>query len=233
MIVRKILIAAAALALTSTTAWALPSRAPSNRGTAHAPTSTPVGPPSATPNNSDNPGSANRHRGAAADTGSSTGNGRSGSHGNSGGADTHGDSRGADTQKTGGQHGKSHRCAPHRVGYVAAGSLESQTLIENSDGAYSGELEVLVARVNHHAVAAKGKAVKYAIENVHVTFGLSDTNADGSVGLDDIAKGDRVQLIGRITVLAKKCSQGEFTPVLKIHRIVFHAPPPPMPPHEN
>lgn len=202
MIVRKILLATGAAALMSTPAWALPSQTPSNQGTAHAPSTTPVGPPSTTPNNSDNPGSANRH----------SGKGQSGNDNNS-----HGKGRG--------NPGNSHKCAPHRVGYVASGTLVSQTLTKNEDGTYSGELVVEVTHTNHHASADMGKTVTYKeLKNVHVTFGLRDTNNDGSVGLDDLAKGDRVHLIGKITALAKKCPSGEFTPTTTIRRIVFHAP---------
>ena len=43
MIVKKVLLVASAAALMSTPAWALPGQAPSNHGTAHAPSSTPVG----------------------------------------------------------------------------------------------------------------------------------------------------------------------------------------------
>ena len=63
------------------------------------------------------------------------------------------------------------------------------------------------------------------MEKVHLTFGLADTNSDGSVGLDDLAKGDRVHLIGKITALAKKCSQTGFTATTTIRHIVVHAPP--------
>jgi hypothetical protein len=130
-------------------------------------------------------------------------------------------------------HGKSHKCASHNVGYVATGSLEAQTLTENSDGTFSGELEVLVAHTNHHAAREEGKVVTYTANDAHLTFGLADTNSDGGVGLDDLAKGDRVQLLGRISVLVKKCPSGEFTQVMKVHRIVFHAPLPPAPSKEG
>jgi len=59
---------------------------------------------------------------------------------------------------------------------------------------------------------------------VHLTFGLADTNNDGSVGLDDLTKGDRATLLGRISVLAKHCSQTGFTATTTIRHIVFHAP---------
>jgi hypothetical protein len=210
--IRKILLAAGAAALMSTPAWALPSQTPSNGGTERAPATTPVGPPSTTPNNTNNPGSANRHSGKASGIGHK-GSGDSSSKGNSGAQ--HGKS---------GTHGKSHKCVAHKVGYVASGTLVSQTLTKNTDGTYSGEVVVEVTHTNHHASADKGKTVTYTVENVHVTFGLADTNSDGSVGVDDLAKGDRAHLNGKITTLAKKCDQTEFKATTTIRKIVFHGP---------
>jgi hypothetical protein len=83
---------------------------------------------------------------------------------------------------------------------------------------------VEVTHTNHHAAGDKGKTVTYTVANVHVTFGLTDTNSDGTVGVDDLAKGDRTQLIGKITALAKKCDQTEFKATTTIRKIVFHAP---------
>jgi hypothetical protein len=107
---------------------------------------------------------------------------------------------------------------------VASGTLVSQTLTKNADGSYSGEVTVKVKRTNHHGAGDEGTTKTYKAENVHVTFGLADTNSDGSVGLDDLKAGDRVKLIGKITALAKKCSQSGFTATTTIRKIVFNAP---------
>jgi hypothetical protein len=155
--------------------------------------------PSTTPNNTNNPGSSRR---------SSEG-----------------------TENTGGKGAKahhpegSHKCKPHSVAYVASGTLASlPTLTKNTDGTYSGEVEVEVKHTNHHAKKDNNTTKKYEVKNVRVTFGLADANKDGSVGVDDLMKGDRVKLIGRITTLAKKCSQNGFTPTTTIRHLVFHAP---------
>jgi len=220
MIVRKILLATGAAALMSTPAWALPSQTPSNQGTEHAPATTPVGPPSETPNNTDNPGSANRQSGeGSASTNHSSGK----SSGGNAGTDNQGGNHDNGGQ---GNHGKSHKCLPHGVAYVASGTLVSWTLTKDENAnTYSGEVEVEVTRTNHHALADKGKTVKYTVSKAHVTFGLRDTNNDGTVGPDDLAKGDSVHLIGKVTMLAKKCSQTGPTAEPTIRRIVFHAPP--------
>ncbi len=211
MIVKKVLLVASAAALMSTPAWALPSQAPSNQGTVHA--------PSTTPNNTNNPGSANR---------SSHGdhNGKNGQGHKGNGSGNSGQSNGSDNSPNKPSHpGQSHKCKPHNVGYVVAGTLVSQTLTKNADGTYSGEVTVKVTHANHHATGDLGTTKTYKVEKVHVTFGLADTNKDGSVGLDDLKEGDRVKLIGKITALAKKCSTGEFTATTTIRRIVFHALP--------
>jgi hypothetical protein len=217
MIVKKVLLVASAAALMSTPAWALPGQASSNPGTAHAPSTTPVGPPSTTPNNTNNPGSANRSSHHSGEKG----RGHKGDHGSG----DLGQSNGSDNPPNKPSHpGRSHKCKPHKVGYVASGTLVSQTLTKNADGTYSGEVAVKVTHANHHASGDLGATRTYKVENVHVTFGLADTNKDGSVGLDDLKEGDRVKLIGKITALAKKCDQSGFTATTTIRKVVFHAP---------
>jgi hypothetical protein len=214
MIVKKVLLVASAATLMSTSAWALPGHAPSNHGTKHAPSTTPVGPPSTTPNNTDNPGSANRI--------SNANKGNKGSSGSNNNQGSNPGDKGKGNGKGKGSHpGQSHKCTHHNVAYIASGTLASQTLSKNPDGTYSGTLEVEVTHTNNHAV--KGKTI-YNVSKVHVTFGLADINHDGSVGLDDLQTGDRVKAIGKITTLAKKCSHGTFTATTTIRRIIFHAP---------
>lgn len=124
-----------------------------------------------------------------------------------------------------GQHGKSHKCKPHKVAYVAVGTLVSQTLAQDAGAnTYSGDVVVNVTRTNRHARADKGQQVTYTLTNARITFGLADTNNDGSVGLDDLVAGDRVRVIGKITTLAKKCDKSNFTATTTIRKVVFHAP---------
>jgi hypothetical protein len=143
--------------------------------------------------------------------------------------------------------GQPHRCVPHRVAYIAAGLLVSQTLtLDDStspppttattsaltpDGGdtYSGQLTVDVKRTNRHARADKDQTVTYTVSHARVRFGMPDVNGDGSVGLDDVQPGARVKLIGKITKLARRCDQSGFTPTTTIRQIVFHAPPAPTP----
>src|SRR5262245_24057439 len=201
MTANRILLAASAAALISASAWALPGPAPAHQG---------KGPPGATPNNRDNPGSSNR-----------SGEGNDNAGGGEKHANRHHRNRNSGNPT---KPGNSHKCRPHKVGYVASGTLVLTTLKKNADGTYSGEVTVNVKHANHHAAADKGNNTSYKVENVRVTFGLPDANSDGSVGLDDLKAGDRVKLIGKITTLAKKCPKGGFTPTKTIRKVVFHKP---------
>lgn len=208
MIVKKVLLVASAATLMSTSAWALPGHAPSNHATKHAPSTTPVGPPSTTPNNTENPGSANRS--------SNANKGNKGSSGSNNNQGSNPGDKGKGNGKGKGSHpGQSQKCKAHNVAYIVSGMLVSQTLSKNPDGTYSGTLEVEVTHTNNHAV--KGKT-SYPVSKVHVTFD------NGSVSLADITAGDRVKAIGKITTLSKKCSQTGFTAVITIRKIVFHKP---------
>lgn len=146
-------------------------------------------------------------------------------HGNHGNAGNAPGNSGEHANKGQGDHGKSHKCRPHRVGYVTSGTLVSQALTKD-EGAntYSGKLEVAVLHANHPAKGEKNTTVTYEVSKAHLVFGLQDTNKDGSVGVDDLAAGDRVHVIGKITAVAPKCT-GEFTATKTIRMVVFHAAP--------
>jgi hypothetical protein len=223
MILKKALPVACAAALMTTPAWALAGNAPSDQGTANGPSTTPVGPPSTTPNDTDNPGHS--HQGDRGDAGGSDNQG-------SDGQGQQGDSHrpGHREHPTHPQHpshpGQSHMCKPHRVAYVASGTLVSEALTKNASGTYSGEVTVKVLHANRHAAGdvSPTTPVTYKVENVRVRFHLADTNNDGSVGVDDLKEGDRVKLIGGITRLAKRCNQEGFTAATTIRKLVFRAP---------
>lgn len=196
---RKMLMAASAAALVGAPAWALPASADSHGALS----TTPVGPPSTTPNNLTNPGHLKQEANDQDDNGH---------HGN------------GDNGKSG-SHGKSHRCAPHRVAYVAAGTLAAvPTLTKNADGTYSGVVTITIKRFNHHAKPEKPEEVQkeYTLTNAHLVLAISDTNKDGSVSADDLQAGDLVVLIGKITAIAKKCDHSKFERHVTIRQVVFH-----------
>jgi hypothetical protein len=131
-----------------------------------------------------------------------------------------------------GQSGNSHKCRPQHVGFIVSGTLVSQKLTANSDGTYTGEVTVKVTHTNHQAVGEREKEVittekTYSLTSGHVTFGLTDANSDGTVGLDDLVEGDRVMLVGKVTKLANKhCDRSKFTSEKTIRQIIFTAPAP-------
>jgi hypothetical protein len=129
---------------------------------------------------------------------------------------------GAENKGKGNGKGKSHKCTPHRVAYVASGTLVSDTLTENANHTVSGEVTVEVLRTNHHARADKGTTKTYTVENAHVTLVVPDSDKDGTVAVDDLVAGDRVKVIGKVTTVAKKCKAGESK--LTVRKLVFHGP---------
>src|SRR2546430_830136 len=67
-------------------------------------------------------------------------------------ADEHGLAKGHNGAPS--NHGKSHKCAPHKVAFIVSGTLAEDpngTLTENTDGTYTGTLKLNVLHKNHHA----------------------------------------------------------------------------------
>jgi hypothetical protein len=130
---------------------------------------------------------------------------------------------------------RSHKCTPHKVGYVAAGTLASQTLVVDAAAAedstpkptYSGDVTIDVTKTNRAAKADKGTTKTYTLDHARVVLGLDDQNADGRVDLADVAATDRVKVIGKVTKLAKKCDQTGFTATITIKKADIKPPKPP------
>ncbi|MGH2831551.1 MAG: hypothetical protein ACRDK2_02145 [Solirubrobacteraceae bacterium] len=231
MIVRKILLLAGTVALLSTPTWALANPS-SDQGNKHAPSTTPVGPPSTTPNNTNNtnnPGSSHRSSKGTEHTGGQQSNHNAGQGNGQNGKPPHPEHPkhpGHPAHPAHPNHpshpGKSHQCMPHRVAYIASGTLVSQTLSKNTDGTYSGTVTVTVTHTNRHAAGDQGMTKIYTLTNGRVKLDVVDVNHDGSIGLDDLQAGDRVKLIGNITTLAKKCDQTGFTAQTTIAKVIFH-----------
>jgi hypothetical protein len=129
---------------------------------------------------------------------------------------------------------RSHKCTPHKVGYVAAGTLASHTLVVDAvaaeDGTvkptYSGDVTIAVKKGNKAARGDKGTTKIYTLDHARVVLGLDDQNADGRVDLADVATDGRVKVIGKVTKLAKTCDQTGFTSTLTIKKLIVHEPKP-------
>jgi hypothetical protein len=120
-------------------------------------------------------------------------------------------------------------CQPHRVAYIAAGTLVSHSLTQTagaattkrSDDRYSGDVTVNVTKTNRHA---KTGVQTYTLTNAKVKFHVPDRTNDGKRNLDDLRAGDRVKLHGKITRLNRRCDQTGFTPQVTIRQVEFKAP---------
>lgn len=127
---------------------------------------------------------------------------------------------------------RSHKCTPHKVGYVAAGTLVSHTLVADAATAqdstpkptFSGDVTIDVKKANKAARADKRTTKTYTLDHARVVLGLDDQNADGRVDLGDVARDSRVKVTGKVTKLAKKCDQTGFTPELTIKKLIVHEP---------
>src|SRR4051812_35961130 len=69
----------------------------------------------------------------------------------------------------------SHKCKPHKVGWIVKGTLVSQSLTKNTDGTYSGTVNIDVTKTNSHAKAEKGKTnSQYTLDHVKAKFIVTD-----------------------------------------------------------
>ena len=122
------------------------------------------------------------------------------------------------------------KCAVHKVGYNARGTLVSQSLTQTQgaatattrDDRYSGSITVNVAKANHGAPTGNQT---YNVTNVKVKFHVPDRTGDGKRTLADVRPGDRVRLQGKITHLARRCDHTGFTPTVTVKKVDFNKPP--------
>lgn len=103
---------------------------------------------------------------------------------------------------------RSHRCVSHNEGYYAVGTLVSATLTQEN-GRYSGMLEVVLTRANHHAPTGPQ------------TFTLPGARVKFHHGIDPTAPapGSRVMLHGKITQLSKHCPTEGFAPTIEVKKV--------------
>jgi hypothetical protein len=121
------------------------------------------------------------------------------------------------------------RCAVHKVGYHARGTLVSQSLTQTQgaatatkrDDRYSGSLTVNVKRANHGAPTGNQT---FSLTDAKVKFHVPDRNSDGKRTLADVSVGDRVSLHGKITHLARHCDHTGFTPAITVKKVDFNKP---------
>jgi hypothetical protein len=121
-------------------------------------------------------------------------------------------------------HGKSHKCKSRSVAYVLGGTLVASDLTlttgqdtpaDQSDDRYGGTVTLAVTHANHWAKALSGQQT-VSLTNVRVSF------ADGVA--QPPPAGTRVQLIGKVTAVAKKCSDTNTAGVVTFTKATFLEP---------
>jgi hypothetical protein len=117
--------------------------------------------------------------------------------------------------------GTSHKCTTHKMAYVASGTFVSWSATQSADKTYTGTITVHVTKANHHAAAGKGSDVTYTLTNAKVSFG------DGA---NPPVAGDSVKVIGKITEVAKKCTDQSGAGTITVRKVDIKAPKAPKPP---
>jgi hypothetical protein len=124
---------------------------------------------------------------------------------------------GKPTDEPAGQPKTSHRCAAHKVAYVASGVLAAPATLTQAKGAdtpadtaddrYTGTLSVTVTRANPHA---KDVATPVTVQanDIRLHDGVTATPAAGT----------RVRLIGKITNVSKRCSDQSVAAAVTIRK---------------
>ena len=113
------------------------------------------------------------------------------------------------------QHGKSHKCRAHAVGYVFAGKVADAAAVTKTDDGYAGTLTVEVTRANHWARALKGTQYAVELDGARVRLGKGLTTS--------LPAGTRVQVIGKVTTVAKKCDDKSQAGVVTLKKVVLKA----------
>ena len=112
---------------------------------------------------------------------------------------------------------QTHRCAPHKVAYVASGTITASTMTQNPDGTWSG---MLTYTVTHHNQWAKSDPGSATLSNLKVTF---------DNGAADFSTGNQVKLIGKVQVVRSKghnaCSNpGVQAGTVTVRKVVVSPP---------
>ena len=109
----------------------------------------------------------------------------------------------------------SEKCEAHKVAYIASGTFVSWAATQTGKDTYTGTITVNVTKTNHHAKAQKGTQYTYTLSNSKVVFGK---------GANPPAAGDRVVVIGKITEVAKKCTDQSAAGTITVRKVEIRVP---------
>jgi len=110
---------------------------------------------------------------------------------------------------------KSHKCTPHEVAYTASGTFVSWAATQANPGRFTGTITVHVNKANHHAAGAKGNDVTYTLANTRVRF---------AEGANPPLACDRVNVIGKISEVATKCTDQSGAGVITVRKVDIRTP---------
>jgi hypothetical protein len=80
----------------------------------------------------------------------------------------------------------------------------------STDGTFSGPVSFMVSRANHHAAGTKGTTVPLTLGGTHLEL---------AAGMTAPASGDKVKVIGKITMIAKKCTNQTGAGVVTVRKM--------------
>jgi hypothetical protein len=140
-------------------------------------------------------------------------------------AGAHGGGKPQSPGKSGTTHGNSHKCKAHNVAFIVTGTVVNSSLTQTagtatptdtSDDRFSGTVEITVTHTNHHAKGFTGDQV-VTLTNVRASWskGLAQPNPPA---------GTRVHLIGKISVVSKKCTDKSAAGTTTFRKVGFSAP---------
>jgi hypothetical protein len=109
----------------------------------------------------------------------------------------------------------SEKCEAHKVAYIASGTFVSWAASQTGKHTYTGTITVNVTKTNHHAKAQKGTQYTYTLANSKVVFGK---------GANPPAAGDRVVVTGKITELAKTCTDQSGAGTITVRKVEIRVP---------
>jgi hypothetical protein len=107
------------------------------------------------------------------------------------------------------------KCAAHKVAYIASGTLVSLSTSPGTGNTFDGMVSFTVARANHHAATTKGTSLTLTLTNSRVRLGRGVTSATA---------GDDVKVIGKITAVAKRCTNQSAAGVVTVRKITVSMP---------
>jgi hypothetical protein len=113
---------------------------------------------------------------------------------------------------------QSQKCQTHNVAYVESGTVAAtpaSTLAAGANGTWSGTVVATITKANHRAAGDKSKTVTYTFTSAKLRVSLPS----GTTGL---TAGERVKLIGKLAVVAGKCTPPTTAAAPVFSKVIVH-----------